>query len=92
MTKKQYQRYSPDFKILVAIKYLIAGFTRDTKLPSHHCHLLAIEKPGYKPESFIHSVTLFPRHLEPSSKYLNCVTCVPGIKWYLCVGKLKKTI
>ena len=44
--------------------------------------------PGNKPETFIHIVTLFPGQLKSSSKYLNCVTYVPGIKWKLCVGKL----
>jgi hypothetical protein len=74
-------------KILIAIKYLIAGLTGDTKFPAYQCHFLTIEKPGYKLESFIHSVTLFPRHLESSPKCLNCVTYVPGITCNLCVGK-----
>jgi hypothetical protein len=56
--------------ILVAIKNLVAGLTGDAKLPTHHRHFLTIEKLSHKPETFIHSITLFPRHLESSPKCL----------------------
>ena len=75
-------------EILVTIKYLVASLAGNTKLSTHHCHFLTIEKLGHKPETFIHSNTLSPGHFESSSKCLNCVTYVPGIKWNLCVGKL----
>jgi hypothetical protein len=79
---------STDTEIFVTVKDLVTRFTGDTKFPTHDGHLLTIEKLGHKPETFIHSVTLFLGHSESSSKYLNCVTYVPGIKCNLCVGKL----
>ena len=60
-----------DTEILVTIKYLLTSFTGDTKFPAHHGHFLTIEKPGHKPETFIHSITPFSGHSESSSKYLN---------------------
>ena len=60
------------------------------RTPTHDCHFLTIKKLSNKSETFIHSVTLFPGHSESSSKYLNCVTYMPGIKRNLCVGKLTK--
>jgi len=54
--------------VLVPIEDLVAGLSRNTKIPAHHGHFLALEDSGHKSESFVHTVTLFPGHLEVSSK------------------------
>jgi hypothetical protein len=49
--------------ILVASVDLVARLARDPELRTQLRHLLAIEKAGNKPETFVHDVTLLPRHL-----------------------------
>ena len=53
-------------------------------------HLLAVEKPGHKFHSFIHTITLIPWHLGASQIPL-CVTYVSGIICNLCVNIYRTT-
>jgi hypothetical protein len=41
---------------------MTAGFARDAELTADHGHFFAIEQAGYKSETFIHTITLFPGH------------------------------
>jgi hypothetical protein len=72
--------------ILVAVVELIAGLPRDPELRAERRHLLAVEEPGDKPHTFVHDVTLLPRHA-PSSRRGKSVTYVSGILCYLCLRK-----
>ena len=47
----------------VASVDLVARLAGNPELCAQRRHLLAIEKAGNKPETFIHDVTLLPRHL-----------------------------
>src|ERR1041385_1061205 len=48
---------------LVAIEDFVAGFARNSELPTQFRHGLTCEPPTHKLQSFIHHRTLLPRHL-----------------------------
>jgi hypothetical protein len=62
--------------IFVAIKDFISCFAANPKLAANNGHLLAIEELGHQSETFVHTITLFPRHLGPSPNALMCNLCV----------------
>jgi len=41
-------------EVLVTLKDLVASLARDIDLAAQDCHLLAAQKPGHKPDAFIH--------------------------------------
>ena len=54
--------------VAIAIEDLVSGDPGDTKLPAHDRHLLTLQQPGYKSNTFIHRLTLSPRHSKVSLK------------------------
>src|SRR5207302_2348279 len=48
--------------VLVALEDLVTGLARDIELAAQRRHLLALEQSGHESETFIHLVTLLPRH------------------------------
>jgi len=55
--------------VLVPAENLVASLAGDLELPAQHCHLLPVQQTGHKPQSFVHLVTLPPRHLRTLRKY-----------------------
>src|SRR6516164_5808174 len=47
----------------IAVVNLVARFPRDPELLAQPGHLLAVEQTGNKPETFVHDMTLLPRHI-----------------------------
>ena len=48
--------------VLIALEDLVAGLARDIELAAQRRHLLAVEQSGDESKTFIHFVTLLPRH------------------------------
>ncbi len=76
---------NPDF--FISMKNLVACFAGDSKLTANRRHFLAVEKLCNQSETFVHMITLFPRHWGPPI-CLKCVTYVSGILCNLSVRKL----
>src|SRR6185503_4738152 len=70
--------------VLVAIKDLVAGFTRDIELSAQLRHLLSIEQPRHEPKPLVHLGTLLPRHFAIPRKGQKCYLCVRNEVLPLC--------
>jgi hypothetical protein len=57
--------------VFVPIVDFIASFSGDAEVFTDGSHLLSIEEPGNKFDSFVHAITLFPGHLgTPKYRYV----------------------
>src|SRR5262245_41937616 len=72
--------------ILIAVEDLVAGLARDIEFPAQRRHLLALEQASHEAKSFIHLVTLPPRHFAPPQRP-EVLPNVPGMKCYPSLRK-----
>src|ERR1700757_4682005 len=68
---------------LIAREDLVAGLGGDINPPPTPPHLPPTKHGSHKPQSFVHSATLPPRHLG-FPQMPESVTHVPGMKCHLC--------
>jgi hypothetical protein len=62
--------------VFIPLKDLVTRLARDTELPAQRRHLLALKQPGDKLHTFIHHVTLPPRHPTLLAKGQKCNLCL----------------
>jgi hypothetical protein len=54
--------------IPIAAIDFVASLARDAELLAERCHRLPVEQAGDEPETFVHDVTLLPRHAPSLSR------------------------
>ena len=70
--------------VSVAIEDFVSGLATDAKLAACHRHLLAFKDTCNKTKSFIHVVTLIPRHQESPPNAAMCNLCARNKALPMC--------